>query len=266
MRCVPKKGTKLGAYLDLIFIFILGAMIGSFLNVIIYRLPRNIDFVFMRSHCTVCKKTIPFYFNIPVLGYLILRGKCSNCGERYSYKYPLVELFTAMAFVFIYQRFSLFIQPIEFIIYSSIFAVLVCIFFIDLEFYIIPNSLNLYLLSIFLLKSFLYEPLEFWLLGGFIGFFFPFMVTWLYSLLRGQIGLGMGDVKLYGVLGIFLGPLGITQNIFLSCFLGALIGGTLIVIKKMDRNTPIPFGPFIVLVAMFQIYFPQLFKKYLVLF
>jgi len=248
------------------FFFVLGSMIGSFLNVIIYRIPRNIDFIFKSSHCVECKEKIPFYYNIPIIGYLLLRGRCSKCNKPFSIKYPFVELLTGLAFVFISLRFPLFSMPLEFIIFSSIFCVLLCIFFIDLEFYIIPNSLNLYLLAVFVLKSILFEPLEFWLLGGFIGFFFPFLITWLYSVIRGQVGLGMGDVKLYGVLGIFLGPLGITQNIFLSCFLGALIGGGLIAIKKLDKNTPIPFGPFIVLVAVFQIYFPQLFKKYLVLF
>lgn len=249
-----------------IFYFILGSMIGSFLNVIIYRVPRNIDFIFLRSHCPSCKEKIPFYYNIPILGYFILRGKCHNCEQKFSLKYPIVEFLTGLAFLLFTFKFPLPIFTLEFVIFFTSFCALLCIFFIDLEFFIIPNSLNLYLLGIFLVKSIFYHSFSFWIVGGLVGFLFPLMITWLYSLLRGQIGLGMGDVKLYGVLGIALGPLGIVQNIFLSCFLGALIGGSLILIKKMDKNTPIPFGPFIVIVAMFQLYFPQLFRQYLVFF
>lgn len=241
-------------------------MIGSFLNVVIYRLPRNMDMVFSSSHCPHCKNKIPFYLNIPVLGYFLIKGKCRSCNEKISPIYPFVEILTGLTLLFLMPTMFGPNDILNLIFLFTTFGSFICIFFIDLEFKIIPNSLNLYLLALFLVFGFLYRPYQFWLIGGATGFLFPLFVTWFYHLVRGQEGLGMGDIKLYGVLGVYLGPLGIVQNIFLSCFLGALIGGSVLLLKKMDSKTPIPFGPFIIIIATLQIFFPTFFKNYLTLF
>ena len=107
------------------------------------------------------------------------------------------------------------------------------------------------------------KPWTHWGLGGAIGALIPLAVTYGYYLMRGQIGLGGGDIKLWGVLGLYLGPMGIAYNIFLSCFLGSIVGGSLILFKVLDRKTPIPFGPFIVVVAFTQIFFPNFFSQIL---
>tara|TARA_Y100000385_G_C12606192_1_gene430945 strand:- start:190 stop:516 length:327 start_codon:yes stop_codon:yes gene_type:complete len=100
----------------------------------------------------------------------------------------------------------------------------------------------------------------YWLMGGAIGFLGPLIVTWVFYKLRGQIGLGGGDIKLFGILGLLLGPVGIMHNIFMSCFVGAIIGILLIATKRMNKDTALAFGPYIIVVASFQIYFPNYFK------
>lgn len=242
----------------LIFSACFGLCIGSFLNAVIYRLPRKVSLAASRSHCPSCNKLIYWYENIPVFSYLFLRGRCSECQAKISIQYPLVELAIGI--------FALFITPDRlnaftvwnYYFYLTTFATFVAIILIDLKHHLIPNQLNLYLLVLFLCASATTRPWMFWVIGGAIGALIPLAVTYAYYLMRGQIGLGGGDIKLWGVLGIFLGPMGVSYNIFLSCFLGSLVGGTLILTKVLDRKTPIPFGPFIVIVAFFQIFFPEL--------
>lgn len=137
-----------------------------------------------------------------------------------------------------------------------------CHFQIDLGHKILPDSLNIILFSLFLSYATVHYDWKFWLLGGAIGLLFPLTVTWLFYLLRGQIGLGGGDIKLYGILGIFLGTEMVLKNIFLSCFLGAIVGVCLIATKKMSKENPIPFGPFILIVAFIQIFFPDIFDLF----
>jgi leader peptidase (prepilin peptidase)/N-methyltransferase len=128
---------------------------------------------------------------------------------------------------------------------------------IDLDHQLLLDGLNIYLLILFLVHAIFFTPLDFWLLGGGIGFGAPLLVTWVFYKVRGQVGLGGGDIKLFGVLGVFLGPLGIVFNIFLSCLVGALLGLSLIFAKRLTRDKPMAFGPSILLVAAFQIFFPE---------
>lgn len=245
----------------ILFFFVLGSCIGSFLNVLIYRLPRKLDFVMTRSFCTSCNEKISWYHNIPLIGYLVLRGKCKKCGKKFSMRYPLIEFFSGILLTYFLMKGLNGENQISLIIQYFSLCVFIVIFFIDLEFHIIPNGLNIYLLLLFIIHSLLFESLGFWALGGLIGLLFPLGVSWVFYMIRGQIGLGGGDIKLYGVLGIYLGPMGIMQNIFLSCFLGALIGGLYLIIKKAKKDTHIPFGPFIVVIASLQILLPHYFKS-----
>ncbi len=239
-----------------VVLFAFGAVIGSFINVVIYRLPRELSIVSPRSQCPSCKKAIFWYQNIPIVSYLLLRGRCSDCSALISWKYPVVELLCGI--------FSIALIPSNFtmegLLYYVIFFSTSCVFLahfvIDLEFKVLPDSLNLYLAIMFLLYSILHYGWIHWVLGGGIGFLIPFSVTWIFYKLRGKIGLGGGDIKLFGALGILLGPVGIIHNIFLSCLMGAVLGIILILAKKMSKDNPIPFGPFIILAATMQIYFP----------
>ena len=243
-----------------IFGFIFGTCLGSFLNVVIHRLPLKEDLVFERSHCPECKHVIPWYFNIPILSYLLLRGKCQWCAARISPRYLLIEIVAGlMGWWLAPIRYELPLMAI-FFLNLTILLVFVAIIAIDLKHHLIPNSLNIYLGVVFLSIAIMQYSWKHWLLGGLIGFGVPFLVTLLFYKIKGQVGLGGGDIKLFGVLGIILGPIGVVENIFFSCFAGSLIGAFLLITKRMDRKTPIPFGPFIVLVAAVQIYLPDSFK------
>jgi leader peptidase (prepilin peptidase)/N-methyltransferase len=245
----------------LTFVFVFGLIIGSFANVLIYRLPLGISMLISRSFCPGCKKTIYWYENIPIFSFLFLRGKCSSCSTKIPYQYPIIELSVAiLALVLFPSRFD-YDSMIRFVMNLSVAVVFLSMFIIDLRYKIIPNQLNLYLGILFLAYAVIFLPLNYWLVGALIGFGFPALITWLFYLLRGEIGLGGGDIKLFGVLGIYLGPMGIIHNIFLSCLLGSLVGLILILTKRLDRKNPIPFGPFIIIIASFQIFFPHDFAK-----
>lgn len=248
-----------------IFVFIFGAIVGSFLNVLIHRLPKGENIVFPRSHCPHCFKIIPWFENIPLISYLILKGCCSFCKAKIHWRYPIVELLMALGTLLIWddsllQGNGVWIFSLKFIALS----ILIVHFCIDWEYQILPDSLNMILGGIFLTHALLNYDWSFWLLGAFIGAGFPLLVTWGFYMARGQIGLGGGDIKLFGVLGLYLGPLGIIHTIFLSCFVGALFGGGAILLGKMDKSKPIAFGPFIIFVAVIQIFFPQFFEHYLI--
>jgi leader peptidase (prepilin peptidase)/N-methyltransferase len=136
-------------------------------------------------------------------------------------------------------------------------------FIIDVKHQVLPDSINIYLGLLFFMVALFTRPWSHWLIGASFGFGFPLLVSWIFYQIRGQIGLGGGDIKLYGVLGIYLGPMGIMQNIFLSCFLGAIVGLILMLAKIIKRDNPIPFGPFILIVASVQIFFEQWFNQLL---
>ncbi len=243
----------------MIFTTLFGLLVGSFLNALIYRLPLGINIAFPRSSCTSCKKTILWYENIPLLSYVFLRGKCSNCRTRISLLYPFIEVLVAF--------FAYMISPknidnnslLSFFFFFSVFCCFVVHFIVDLKHQILPDSITIYLVVLFLFISILNKPVGFWLLGGILGLGFPLAVSWIFYKLKGQVGLGGGDIKLYGALGIYLGPVGIMQNIFLSCFLGAVVGLLMIATKVMKKENPIPFGPFIIIVGAFQIFLSETF-------
>lgn len=248
------------------FYFIFGLLIGSFLNVLILRLPLKEDFIYTRSKCPSCSKAISWYENFPVLSFIALKGKCSGCGMRISWRYPAVELLIGIL--------SLLLAPSDFnphnlyfyAFYFSTICVFVCIIFIDLKHHLIPNFLNGYLAAIFLAYSIYHYSWKFWLLGGFLGFVFPFSVMYGFYLAKGKVGLGGGDIKLYAALGILFGPFGIIQNIFISCFVGSIIGITLMLTKKLSKGQAMPFGPSIIITSIIQLYFPDFFNRLIGLF
>lgn len=246
--------------LDLVistFTFVLGSLVGSFLNVVIYRMPREQSVVKPRSKCPNCGKLVYWYENIPILSWLFLKGRCSSCQSKISIRYPLIELLMGvLAFILAPSDLTT-DEIVKFIFYFSIISVFVAHFFIDIEHHLLLDKLNIYLLLIILPYTITYYPISHWLLGGVIGFFGPYIVGELYFKLRGIDGLGGGDIKLFGVLGVIFGPAGVMLNIFLSCALGALVGIILIALKRLDSETPFAFGPFILIVAAVQLFFPE---------
>ena len=245
----------------LLLIFVLGTLVGSFLNALIYRIPRGRDIVFERSRCPHCRYKIQWYYNIPLLSYLFLRGKCHSCGKGISPRYPGVELFTALATVLLFPSSMGRAELVYFLFNAVVLYTFILIFFIDIDFKIIPNALNLCLGVFFLVFSSLNFHYGHILLGLLLGGGFPLMITWLFYLWKGQVGLGGGDIKLFAVLGIYLGPLEVMRTVFFSCFFGSLVILIFMMLKKMDRKTKIPFGPFIVVVASFQIFMSELYRQ-----
>ena len=244
-----------------LFVFTFGLLIGSFLNVIIVRVPKGEGIFLPRSHCPRCKRLIRWYDNIPVLSYLFLRGACRGCQSPISALYPLVELLGGLG-AFLLIDFSAGPSALfRSVILFSVVCVFLCHFIIDLKHQILPDGLNIYLGCIFLMNMIIFLNWKFSLLGFCIGFGFPYLITLLFYWLKGEIGLGGGDIKLYGVLGLYLGPLGVLQNVFLSSLLGSVVTLSLILSKKIDKKTPVPFGPFIIAVASWQIFFPKIYKK-----
>lgn len=248
-------------YLITLFVFSFGLIWGSFLNVLIYRVPRGIMFRSSRSECPSCRKMILWYENIPVVSYLFLKGKCSKCSTKISALYPVVELLTGFIALFIFRDLSnLSLLPYMFLNFS-ILCVFVVLFFIDIEHKLLPDVLTGYLALCFFFLGIMSYSWTHWLVGGLIGFLFPLAVTWFFYKIKGQIGLGGGDIKLFGALGLYLGPIGIIHNIFLSCFVGSLYGVTLILSKRMAKTESLPFGPFIIIVAIFQIFFSDSYSR-----
>ncbi|PJB53244.1 MAG: hypothetical protein CO099_08205 [Bdellovibrio sp. CG_4_9_14_3_um_filter_39_7] len=243
------------------FIFFLGTLFGSFFNVVIYRLPLGMSVVKPRSSCTVCGRTIPWYENIPLISYLILRGKCSHCGAKFSIRYFLIEFMVGIVFVLISLNVHPFLEPLKWIMLATIASIFICHFFIDLEHHLLLDSLNVVLLIAALINIYISGDYSYRLLGGAIGFFGPFLISLAFLKLRGKVGLGGGDVKLFGVLGLILGPFGVLMNLFLSSFVGSILTLILMMTKGIDKKNPFAFGPYILLVASFQIFAPELFAK-----
>lgn len=239
------------------YALIFGLLVGSFLNVVILRMPAKKDIVKTRSACTQCGSQLRWYHNIPVISYLFLRGKCGFCGKKISIRYPLIEILTGLVSFWLFPEDINTLTMAHYIFYFTIACIFICHFFIDLDHHLLLDSLNLYLLALILTFVIFNFDWRYWLVGGVIGFGVPLGVTWLFYKLRGQIGLGGGDIKLFGIIGLFVGPTGIIFNIFLSCMLGALIGLLFIALKRMTKDKPMAFGPAIILVAVLQIYFPQ---------
>jgi leader peptidase (prepilin peptidase)/N-methyltransferase len=232
----------------LLLFTILGLMVGSFLNVCIYRLPRRESVVFPASHCTACGKTIQWYHNIPVMSWLLLRGKCASCGEKISAIYPFVEALTGAAFAVHYLVFDLDLLLIPRLIFACGLIVLA---FIDLRHRILPNPITLGGTVLGFVFSFFFPPG--WLpslVGILIGGGVLFAVGEVYMRLRGIEGMGMGDVKMLAMIGAFLGWKGVLVTLVLSSMSGAIVGVILLVSQKGDMKYQLPFGTFLSAAAL----------------
>lgn len=248
-------------YSVLLFLFfMIGASIGSFLNVVIYRLPRGQSPVHPRSKCPSCGDSIPWYLNLPVMSYVFLKGQCRKCRFKIPISYLAIEILMGLVSLALLPDFSRVESLYGYFFYMSIFSIFVAHFVIDLQFKILPDALNIYLAFILGTFSIVFNSVWFWAIGAAIGFGFPYLITWLFYKYSGKVGLGGGDIKLYGALGLYLGPVGVMTNIFMSCFLGSVVTLLLIALKLFKREDFIPFGPFILIVAFFQIFLPEQFS------
>jgi len=221
------------------------------------RLPIEENWALKRSYCPVCKTTIPFYRNIPLLSFFLQRGRCHSCNAKISIQYPLVEAICGVVSILLMPTGYDLNQVFNYFFLMSVFCSFLVHIVVDVRHKILPDEINLYLALLFLTYGLLRQPYLEVLLGGLVGFFLPYSVAYLFFKIRGIEGLGGGDIKLFGALGIYLGIKGIMLNIFMSCFLGSVIGIILIFLKLQDKNKPLAFGPFIIVSAFFQIFFPD---------
>jgi len=232
--------------LEDIFSIIFGLIIGSFLNVVIYRLPLNKSLMKPGSYCVSCNTSIRFYDNIPVLSFILLFGKCRECKVRIPVVYPFIEIFTAFSFWLSCIWF--FDYSIHYTIFTAIFlAILIALTFIDLFHMILPDGLTLGGGLLFLIYSFFNPRLSslnsFGTAFGSVLFFAG--LYFFYLKVRKIEGLGFGDVKMMLFLGAFLGVAKILIAIMLASFFGLIVGILLIIIKKKTLKFALPFGTFL---------------------
>lgn len=245
----------------------LGLLVGSFLNVVILRLPPRLEWqwkrdarevleqpdvydppppgiVVERSHCPHCKRVLRWYENIPVLSYALQRGRCRGCGARISLQYPLVELLTMLLFLVCVWRFGFGWQGFGAMVFTGF---LIALSGIDLRTQYLPDSLTLPLMWLGLVAASdnLYMPVKPALLGAMVGYLSLWSVWWLFKQLTGKEGMGHGDFKLLAAIGAWVGLQGILPTILLSSLVGAVIGSVWLAMKGRDRGTPIPFGPYL---------------------
>jgi leader peptidase (prepilin peptidase)/N-methyltransferase len=246
---------------------ILGLLVGSFLNVVILRLPERLmaqwrldafDTLAMEpdstalppgivrepSHCPHCKHPLSARDNIPLFGWLLLRGRCRYCKTPISIQYPLVELLSGLASAVIVWKFG----PTWMAAAGLVFTwMLIALAGIDFRTQYLPDQLNYPLLWLGLLLSLLamFVAPSTAILGAAIGYLSLWSVYWLFKLLTGKEGMGYGDFKLLAALGAWMGPTALLPVILLSSFIGAIVGGGMIALRKHGRDIPMPFGPFI---------------------
>ncbi len=226
----------------IIILLLYGIVIGSFLNVLIYRIPRKEEFVKTRSHCMKCGYQLRWYDLLPLLSYIQLGGKCRSCKTKISMQYPLIELLNGAAYLGIYLLLGISWWTV---VSCVVFSILLVIFMIDLRHMIIPNGLIIALLVI----SVLWTIYDGHYLNHIIGFFSVSLLLLLIAVIT-KGGMGMGDVKLMAVAGLLLGWQQILLALMIGASIGSIIGIGLIGFKVIDRKKPIPFGPFLTIGIM----------------
>ena len=252
------SGQVMQAHHDLffsIFSFLFGAAVGSFLNVVIVRLPQQESLVSPPSRCPKCGRSIRFYDNIPILSWLMLGGRCRDCDQRIPVRYPLVELSTALMFTGLFLVWGL--QPAT-LVYFCFCAAMIAVFWIDLKHMIIPDAISLNLIPVGMACSVAgLLPDMNWkqsLFGFVLGGLVLYVPAAIYEKLRGIEGLGGGDVKLLAMIGAFTGPVGVLFVLFVSSTVGSLFGLVGMASAGAGSTTPIPFGPFITSAAVLYVF------------
>lgn len=250
------------------FLFLFGLCVGSFLNVLIYRLPHNLS-IAGRSFCPKCRKKISWYDNIPILSFILLRGECRSCHSPISFYYPAIELVTGFLFVFTvfffpdesikYQVLSI-KYTMELIYYLFIVSALIMIFFTDLKHGIIPDkiifsSIFISLFYFLLIHNSLFMIHLLSAFGAFIFFLLLFLIT------KGK-GMGFGDVKLAFLMGIILGFPKIIVALYIAFLTGALLSLILVLCRKKGLKDTVPFGPYLVLATLALFFFGDLISNF----
>jgi len=249
---------------DFIFVTILGALWGSFANVCILRLPLDKGVVTGRSFCPNCKKLIIWKDNIPIISFLLLKGKCRQCKKPISFQYTLVEILSLLSFLLIYYLYGISITTLLLIILALLFII---IFFIDLKHFIIPNTLTFPLMILGFIKSFIPNLDEIFpnyidsLIGGLFGYGIIWSIIFFYKQVRKKDGMGLGDAKLFAVIGFWFGWISIPFVIFLSSIIALLSVIPDLIKNSKKMTTQIPFGPYIIIGTLVYLLFESNFRS-----
>ena len=252
--------------MDLIFVIILGALWGSFANVCIIRMPQGKGVVVGRSFCVKCNKKIQWFDNIPIISYLLLKSKCRNCKTKISFQYFLVESISLINFLVLYLICGISLTTLFLIILSVVFLI---IFFIDLKHYIIPNSLTYSMMILGFIKSFvpnldpIFPNYLNSLIGGLLGYGIIWSIIYFYRQFKKKEGMGLGDAKLFAVVGFWFGWISIPFVVFLSSIIALLSVLPDLLRSSKKLSSQIPFGPFIILGTIFYLVFQDNFVKLL---
>ena len=263
---------------------VLGLVVGSFLNVVIHRIPKMLErqwerecaeflgeefrgedsletqpysLAFPGSHCPSCNAEIKPMHNIPVISYLFLRGRCAHCSVSIPIRYPLIELLTAAIWVVCGLSFGVSNALAAAMLLT---AVLISLTAIDLDHQLLPDNLTLPLLWVGLLINIdaTFVSLESAVLGAVFGYLCLWSVYWLFKIITGKEGMGYGDFKLLAALGAWFGLSALPTIVLLSSLVGAIVGIALIVMRRQDRETPMPFGPFLAGAGLIHLFYPDL--------
>ncbi len=239
-----------------VIFFFFGALLGSFANVIILRLPLEQSIAFPGSHCFRCQAPVRWFDNIPILSWLILKGRCRQCGQSFSFRYLLVELLMASLFAITFYKFGFSWTIVELLIF--VFGLVVCTF-IDFDHMILPDEFTLGGLVVGLLGALLNPERDFLsaLGGAAMGGGFFFAMAYIYFLMTKNEGLGGGDIKLAAWIGALLGWKAIPFVIMSAAIIGSLVGISMALFQKKDLKTAIPFGPYLALGALLYIFGAQ---------
>jgi len=243
----------MGTLITAAIVFFFGAVFGSFLNVCIYRLPRKQSIVWPPSSCPACGSRIKPYDNIPLISYFLLQGRCRQCKAQIHWRYPLVELITGLLFVGLFLKFGLSLQLLSL---SVLALLLIAISFIDLEFKLILNKLTLFglvlgiVLSLFL-NNFALKDVFFGFVAGGGGLL---LVAIFGNIVFRKESMGMGDIKMAAMIGVFLGARGVGLALFFAFVFAALVSGIAMLFKRLRMQSYIPFGPFIALGTIFYVF------------
>lgn len=232
-----------------IAVFLFGLVVGSFLNVLIHRLPRGESVAFPGSHCPSCGAPIRAYDNVPVVSWLVLGGRCRDCGVRIAVRYPVIELVNALLWAAVYAQ-----APgwVDFASGAFLCSAALALLVIDAEFRILPDKITLTGMVVGFALSFfspVHGPTS--SLGGIVlGAGGLYLLAFLYEKWKKVEGMGMGDVKMLGMIGAFLGPWGVVVAVLLASLAGSVVGLLLVLLKRGSLTTALPFGVFLALGAV----------------
>ncbi|MGO4888577.1 prepilin peptidase [Anaerobacillus sp. MEB173] len=234
-----------------LYLFALGLVLGSFFNVVGIRVADGESIVTPRSHCPTCERTLNWYELIPVLSYILQGGKCRGCRISISIKYPFFELLTAVLFVFSFYIIGF---GKDLILALCLVSLLVIISISDFHRMLIPNKILLFFFLLFIPIQFIVPHQPWW--DGIVGFFVGGILLFLIAL-ASRGGMGGGDIKLFALLGFILGIKGVLLAFFFSTLFGAVFGSMLMLVGKVKRGKPMPFGPYIALGTLTAYYYGE---------